>query len=706
MATRPVKQNLPADLPENWTDSQYVSPGGTEVGLTPQHGYNYLNSQVNAVQKAAQEIDAAFENLAPLDPETKKIPKGYFPEDLGNYQSKTENLPISQDLGIDDMVQFYSTAAQQSKSITIAKLKSALGVQSPTISVIALEGTSLTCSDGTTTLTGTGSQEFSIPNLGTWTVTATYGTKVVSQAVEVTGSLKYTVDLRIATKIEVTSNPTKTAYIVGDQFDPTGMVVKATFADGSISVITDQVDYNPKTMVYGVTSVVVSATIGSEAYTASIAVTVSRIKVSAVPTQSGTLTYNGASQSPTLSGYDATKMMLSGTQMATNAGSYTMQASLKDDKYEWPDGTITAKTVNWSIGKKAGSFTKDKTSIQITTDKTSDTITITREGAGAISASSNDTQVATTSVSGNVITVTGVKSGNCVITINVAADTNHTAPASQTVNVSVSLISNTLNENSWADIKSVSDAGTGATYWNVGDYKNIQISGTVQGMSLNSTVRAFILGFNHNSGKEGSNRIHFQIGKTTSGTDIAFCDSNYNKLGSDSEGFRMNLTNTNKGGWQGSYGRKTLLGNSGTPTSPPADSFMAALPADLRVVMKSVTKYTDNEGYDSMSGPNQSSSSVTATTDYLFLLAEFEIQGEWSRANQYEQNYQAQYDYYKAGNSKVKYRHDAAGTAVLHWCRSTYPSSFGTGFCNVGEDGSSSGTSAFFSLGLAPGFCV
>lgn len=699
MATRPVKQSLPADLPENWTDSQYVSPGGTEVGLTPQHGYNYLNRQVNAVQKAAQEIDAAFEDLAPLDHETKKIPKGYFPDDLGDYQPKTESLPVSQSLGMNDTVPFYSTADQQSKSITIAKLKSALGVQSPTISVIALTGTSLTCSDGTTTLTGTGSQEFSLPNTGTWTVTATYGSKTVSQVVEVTGALKYTVDLRIATKIEVTSNPTKTAYIVGDRFNPAGMVVKATFADGSTAVITDQVDYSPKTMTYGTTSVVVSATIGGQAYTASVAVTVSRIKVSAVPTQSGTLTYNGASQSPTLSGYDATKMTLSGTQSATNAGSYTMQASLKDDKYEWPDGTTTAKTVNWSIDKKAGSFTKDKTSIQITTNKKSDTITITREGTGAISASSNDTQVATTSVSGNVVTVTGVKSGNCVITINVAADTNHTAPESQTVNVYLRLISNTLNENTWADIKSVSDAGTGATYWNVGDYKNIRIHGAVQGMSLNGTMRAFILGFNHNSGKEGSNRIHFQIGKTTSGTDIAFCDSNYPNTGS-SQGFRMNLSNTNSGGWNGSYGRNTLLGNSGTPTEPPENSFMAALSLDLRAVMKPVTKYTDNTG-----GGSNSSGAVTATTDYLFFLAEFEVQGARSYANQYEQNYQAQYDYYKAGNSKVKYRHDATGTAVYHWCRSAYY--YGSySFCIVNTGGNAIYDFASISSGLAPGFCV
>lgn len=699
MATRPVKQSLPADLPENWTDSQYVSPGGTEVGLTPQHGYNYLNRQVNAVQKAAQEIDAAFEDLAPLDPETKKIPKGYFPDDLGDYQPKTESLPISQNLGMNDMVPFYSTADQQSKSITIAKLKIALGVQSPTISVIALEGTSLTCSDGTTTLTGTGSQEFSLPNTGTWTVTATYGAKTVSQAVEVTGALKYTVDLRIATKIEVTSNPTKTAYIVGDQFDPAGMVVKATFADGSTAVITDQVDYSPKTMTYGTTSVVVSATIGGQAYTASVAVTVSRIKVPAVPTQSGTLTYNGASQSPTLSGYDATKMTLSGTQIATNAGSYTMQASLKDDKYEWPDGTTTAKTVNWSIGKKAGSFTKDKTSIQITTNKKSDTITITREGTGAISASSNDTQVATTSVSGNVITVTGVKSGNCVITINVAADTNHTAPESQTVNVSVSLISNTLNENSWADIKSVSDAGNGSSFWNVGDYKNILVNGTVQGQSLNMTVRAFILGFNHNSTKEGNNRIHFQIGKTTSGTDIAFCDSNYGTEGI-SHGFCMNLSRTNSGGWNGSYGRKTLLGNDNTPTNPLANSFMAALPSDLRAVMKSVTKYTDNTGNKS-----NTAKAVAATTDYLFFLAEFEVQGARTNANPYEQNYQAQYDYYKAGNSKVKYRHDATSTAVYWWCRSA-DSTLSTHFCDMRKNGNVDCNGANDSRGLAPGFCV
>ena len=49
---------LPADLPENWQQGQTISPNGTEVGLSEQHGYNYLMRQVNAAQTAinTQEI--------------------------------------------------------------------------------------------------------------------------------------------------------------------------------------------------------------------------------------------------------------------------------------------------------------------------------------------------------------------------------------------------------------------------------------------------------------------------------------------------------------------------------------------------------------------------------------------------------------------------------------------------------------------------
>lgn len=60
MADNPVTENLPADLPIDWTYGQTVAPTGSEAGLSKQHGYNYLMEQVNAVQTAVNEIGAAF----------------------------------------------------------------------------------------------------------------------------------------------------------------------------------------------------------------------------------------------------------------------------------------------------------------------------------------------------------------------------------------------------------------------------------------------------------------------------------------------------------------------------------------------------------------------------------------------------------------------------------------------------------------------
>ena len=165
------------------------------------------------------------------------------------------------------------------------------------------------------------------------------------------------------------------------------------------------------------------------------------------------------------------------------------------------------------------------------------------------------------------------------------------------------------------------------------------------------------------------------------------------------DGFKMNPNNSNSGGWNSSYGRKTLLGNSGTPTSPPSGSLLAALPSDLRAVMKSVTKYTDN------TGNSNSSANVTSTLDYLFLLAEFEVQGARQGANQYEQNYQLQYDFYKAGNSKVRYKHNATSEACVWQCRSARYND-NLGFCTVYDNGSPNSLNSDWCCGIAPGFCV
>ena len=96
---------------------------------------------------------------------------------------------------------------------------------------------------------------------------------------------------------------------------------------------------------------------------------------------------------------------------------------------------------------------------------------------------------------------------------------------------------------------------------------------------------------------------------------------------------------------------------------------------------------------------------MTATSDKIWLLSEMEVQGTRSYANSAEANYQKQYDYYRNGNSKVKYQHTATRSACSWWLRSVRAS--GTyNFCCVYTDGSANHGGAYYSSGFAPGFKV
>ena len=126
---------------------------------------------------------------------------------------------------------------------------------------------------------------------------------------------------------------------------------------------------------------------------------------------------------------------------------------------------------------------------------------------------------------------------------------------------------------------------------------------------------------------------------------------------------------------------------------------MAALPKDVRKVMKTVTKYTDNKG----NANNNNSSAVTTSVDYIFLLSEFEVYAAKTYANDYEKNYQVQYDYFKAGNSKQVFKHDARTTAVWGPLRSPYSGPSYT-FSALGSGGSVNLYIAYDCGGLLAGF--
>ena len=611
-----------------------------------------------------------------------------------DYQQPTNTLPAAEEMTTQDYIPFVNHETGQHMRATLQSLKEAIGVQSPAIKVTTCEGAAVTCSDGVTTLEGTGSTEFELSNVGDWTVTATLNEQTATQLVEVSGALLYEVDLMITEGIAVTTQPTKKSYYIGEAFDPAGMVVTATFADDTTEDVTDDCTFSPATISKDTTAITVNYQRGGIKKTDSVAVTVrvlASIEISNPPTK--TAYKYGEVFSP--AGMAVTARYTDGQSRTVTGYTYSPTGALK-----LSDTTITVSYTEGDVTKtttQAITVAKVLSGIKITTPPNR-TAYFEREvfdPAGMV-VTANYTDGSSKIVTGYTYSPTSqLSKGTTMITVSYSEGG---VTKTTTQSITVTAISSTLNSNSWATIKAVSDAGKGDSYWDVGDTKTITINGTVQGFTFsNLSIAVFILGFNHNSSWDENNRIHFQIGKISNKL-VGLCDSNYGSY--VSSGFCMNTSRTNSGGWSNSHMRKTVLGNSGTPSSPPANSLLAALPADLRAVMKSVYKYTDNTG-----GGSDTASYVTATTDYLFLLAEFEYHGKRTYANSAEQNYQKQYDYYKAGNSKVHYRHDNTGSAVYAWTRSAN-SSHSSIFCLVNADGTPTGNNADSSRALAPGFAA
>ena len=250
----------------------------------------------------------------------------------------------------------------------------------------------------------------------------------------------------------------------------------------------------------------------------------------------------------------------------------------------------------------------------------------------------------------------------------------------------------TLNDYSWAEISAVSASGDAANLFSVGDTKSIVLNGLVGETTFsNVKIDAYILGINHNAEIEGNNRIHFCIGKINNKT-VGLIDNQYGQYPMTSSGyFSMSYgdNDINIGGWDTCYMRRSVM-----------QWIKNVLPTDLQNILKTVTKYTDNTG-----GSSNSPSNVTATTETICLEAEFEVHGARNYANSYEQNKQQQYDYYKNGNSKIRYKYNSTSDAAWWWNRSPH---FGSSdsFCFVTTDGTAGFYNSRGRYAMAPCFYV
>ena len=326
------------------------------------------------------------------------------------------------------------------------------------------------------------------------------------------------------------------------------------------------------------------------------------------------------------------------------------------------------------------------------------TLTVTAPAGSTITAKNGATTLTDT---GGAVVFYLPNTGTWTVSASLGGDsTSDSIQCNVYQNYSVELIytpPENMNDATWSQLHSLSASGKLGSYYDVGDTKNVVLNGTVGILKLNSfSIMSFIIGINHNPSKEGNNKTHFALGKIGSKA-VALCDSNYDSYANS--GFCMNTNGTSNGGWASSYMRNTVLGNSGTPSSPPSNSLMAALPADLRAVMQAVTKYTNNTGH------SNNSKDVTATTDFMWLLSEFEHQESDFSSNQYEKNAQLQYDYYKSGNSLFIYKHNSTSNRAATWYRSA-GSQYGEGFVKYDTDSIPTTERANSSEGLFSCFAV
>lgn len=265
----------------------------------------------------------------------------------------------------------------------------------------------------------------------------------------------------------------------------------------------------------------------------------------------------------------------------------------------------------------------------------------------------------TTTVSGTADT-----SGSCTLTLyepgewSVSASLNNVTKT-QTVNIgtqSMKLplieLADAFSANSWETIIAACQSGNVPDSWAVGDSKPMAINGT--------NYQIDIIGKNHDVYTDGSGTapLTFQLHDCYS------------------EAKQMYDTNLSGLGWKNTDMRLTYL-----------PAILALMPAEVKNGIHAVNKKTSEGG---------NSTTIETVSDTLFLLSEVEVFGTNHSSVPGEG---IQYDYYKAGNPKIKKRE---GVDEFWWERS---SASGGMFCRVRDNGQAGASNASSSLGVSFAFC-
>lgn len=245
----------------------------------------------------------------------------------------------------------------------------------------------------------------------------------------------------VPVSIEIITQPTKTTYYVGEQFDPSGMVIMTTYSNGNVLRTTNFV-YSTHLLTVADDEITISST------EADISVeTVSPIDVNkavvAIPKSSESFVYTGDTHTPVWDGYIESIMTMGGDSSGTNAGEYTTVFSLRDtENYVWDDGTSSDKSITWSIAKAKSSISVSSEEVYLNVDVPTYSVSVTGMFDGTISAVSSDDAIVAVSVDGNTLTINSVDEtpGEAVITVTCNEGTNYDGTGSVQITVKATFV--------------------------------------------------------------------------------------------------------------------------------------------------------------------------------------------------------------------------------------------------------------------------
>lgn len=201
---------------------------------------------------------------------------------------------------------------------------------------------------------------------------------------------------------DLTVTPSFVALNMGDTFSVKavwkGGGVLSVSAPPNLSVAVNGDTIEVTALAQGKNSVDVTVSASGKYVSQTVPLTIEAIGGQPVPIPytNSSFTYNGNSQSPVWIDYDPDAMNMGGTTSATNAGNYQAVFTLKQG-YIWNDGSLTEKTVTWSIAKAQANLTVSPSSLTLTLGETAD-LEIAADSDGDITAVSSDPSVATVSV--------------------------------------------------------------------------------------------------------------------------------------------------------------------------------------------------------------------------------------------------------------------------------------------------------------------